>query len=651
LTGSIWSNPVAPSGGSMSNTTLKGLKVSVLRAWAESISPEEETTVLWGTLSRIVEGFRNVLGDDLHSELSLICKNRDVLAYLTHPGARFEHQCAGSFFAVNQVISLLKKYPFGKLSNINTEEVALRRMLQAEVYCRVANKRLRYFDKRWHRTKNKFCDVGTIINDARLKIHRWLGPLDLNKVYAEMRHGPGGSVGINRPATTAYFKYAHVDYSVSSLCRPYAEAAILANSTWRRSLYCYSNGINEWDNPFIPPGVCREIVRSMLTTTDYNLGVFVPKNAKTDRFIAKEPTMNVYVQLGVGGYLKRVLSRLGTDLSDQSRNQRLAQIGSRDHLLPSSPATLDMEMASDTLCTELVRQLLPEDWFSFLSDIRSPYGEVNGQRRKWDKFSSMGNGFTFELESLIFYALSRSTLEFYGSSIDYLSVYGDDIIVPRDFADRVVNTLRFCGFRINKDKSFIDGPFRESCGEDYFEGHSVRALQLKRKLQFKKDIVFLANAIRFRGTNYGKECFDDRWSLAYDFVVSRLPKVIVDNLLNPQLGFGDGALGVDIDSCHRSPLVRMDKKIQTLSYPLVQPHPKRYGGITSFRLVQFLEPIKEGCAPCYGTLTKYRNGENQTWVDVQWNRLASQLMHGFSSSGSRSDVTKSDDVEYDIVNT
>jgi hypothetical protein len=39
--------------------------------------------------------------------------------------------------------------------------------------------------------------------------------------------------------------------------------------------------------------------------------------------------------------------------------------------------------------------------------------------------------------------------------------------------------LEALGFQINQHKSFFEGPFRESCGKDFFRGFSVRPVYLK----------------------------------------------------------------------------------------------------------------------------------------------------------------------------
>lgn len=202
-----------------------------------------------------------------------------------------------------------------------------------------------------------------------------------------------------------------------------------------------------------------------------NVITLVPKNWKTHRTIAKEPTHSLPFQLALDSYLKRKLLRWGIDLSSQSRNQELAREGS----LNGSLATIDLEMASDTLSFNTVAWMLPYDWFELMSSFRSSTYEAPWGSGEYAKYSSMGNGFTFSLETLIFTAAVRAV----GSQ--RYSVYGDDIIIESDRVNSLTKLLTFLGFRINKEKSFVDPltRFRESCGHDYYNGRFVTPFYLR----------------------------------------------------------------------------------------------------------------------------------------------------------------------------
>jgi len=87
--------------------------------------------------------------------------------------------------------------------------------------------------------------------------------------------------------------------------------------------------------------------------------------------------------------------------------------------------TVDLSMASDTVAYNAVGWLFPIQWFKFLCDVRSPKGAGFGQHFKYAKFSSMGNGATFGVETLIFAALCKST------GAEEFAVYGDDIVIHK----------------------------------------------------------------------------------------------------------------------------------------------------------------------------------------------------------------------------
>jgi hypothetical protein len=107
----------------------------------------------------------------------------------------------------------------------------------------------------------------------------------------------------------------------------------------------------------------------------------------------------------------------------------------------------------------------------------------------------MGNGFTFELESLIFYALMR-TVSYYRGYQGVISVYGDDLIIPSGMYEDASWVLKEFGFSLNPEKSFAAGPFRESCGGHYHLGEDVTPFYLKRPATRLTDVIRVANQLR-----------------------------------------------------------------------------------------------------------------------------------------------------------
>jgi hypothetical protein len=211
----------------------------------------------------------------------------------------------------------------------------------------------------------------------------------------------------------------------------------------------------------------------------------VPKNWKTDRTIACEPEGNLPLQLAFDTYAKRRLRRFGINLSDQSANQKRA----REASIKDDSVTVDFKAASDTICFNSVAWLFPWDWFKYLCALRSPNYRGAFGEGKYQKFSSMGNGSTFCIETLIFAAACYAV-----GSKDFL-VYGDDVILEKEFYSDYIRLTRFLGFTINEAKSFHEGPFRESCGFDSFNGFDVTPVYLRGYDKRKASLCHLVNTM------------------------------------------------------------------------------------------------------------------------------------------------------------
>lgn len=61
---------------------------------------------------------------------------------------------------------------------------------------------------------------------------------------------------------------------------------------------------------------------------------------------------------------------------------------------------------------------------------------------------------------------------------EQVRVFGDDLIVPLDCAESIVGTLHHLRLKVNTDKTFLRGKFRESCGVDAYDGHDVTSVSI-----------------------------------------------------------------------------------------------------------------------------------------------------------------------------
>jgi len=107
----------------------------------------------------------------------------------------------------------------------------------------------------------------------------------------------------------------------------------------------------------------------------------------------------------------------------------------------------------------------------------------------------MGNGYTFEMETILFLATALAVAEELGLPKWEVTAYGDDITIGVEGVDLLTRALTFLGFSVNPSKSFWTGPFRESCGKDYFLGTNVRPYFVRSLLRDVRDLMKVHNGL------------------------------------------------------------------------------------------------------------------------------------------------------------
>lgn len=359
-------------------------------------------------------------------------------------------------FALDYFITeYLSKYK-GLKTNVDLDAVALEKWLASEEACRITNSNFR--DRAFGVNTSPRAEA--LLFRAQRQICKILGRVE-NVTDALSRWSNGATYDIRKKDAAPDNKMIR-PISVTGRASKYLAKVLNSDPHWMEALSGYHP-----DGPYCAIPSTMKIVRGAKYET-------VPKSAKTNRVIASEPTGNAFLQQAVHNYMRSRLKRYGVDLSNQERNQSAARRAYKDLL-----ATIDLSSASDTVSQELVWQLLPVQWVWLLDDLRSP--EIELSKDNWvkvEKFSSMGNAFTFELESLIFYALACAV----AGEDSTVEVYGDDIIVEQQYAAEVINLLVYCGFSVNTKKSYVSGNFFESCGEHFHRGTRVTPPYQKEEL-------------------------------------------------------------------------------------------------------------------------------------------------------------------------
>lgn len=243
----------------------------------------------------------------------------------------------------------------------------------------------------------------------------------------------------------------------------------------------------------------------------------VPKTMKTPRIIAEEPSYMMFMQQALWREFKAGLesdryTRHLIGFTDQEPNRRMAREGS----ITGDLATLDLSEASDRVSSRLVRVLLANHPHlrEAVFAARSTHARVPGYGViPLAKFASMGSALCFPMEAMVFLTIvllgieaadnTKLSLEDIESLKGKVRIYGDDIIVPRKYARSVCNMLEAFGLKVNRDKSFWNGKFRESCGGDFFAGVDATPVRPSAPMPISHaDATGVAAWVAFRNLAY-----------------------------------------------------------------------------------------------------------------------------------------------------
>jgi hypothetical protein len=305
------------------------------------------------------------------------------------------------------------------------------------------------------------CEVRKILDEF---LHP--GGMPLISSYFDLishgRPGPGVNVGAN--GTSLYSKYFASPLTSTSLF-----------------LYDMYRDYACWIPSFSEAEQCRYEKFGLPSIVKGSRLCFVPKTTAVSRMICIEPSLNMFYQLGLADLLeRRLVSYFNIDIETQPLvNHRLSRLGS----ISGEFSTIDLSSASDLISLKLCEWLLPKWFFELLLTLRSHSMEYNGKAVSLNMISTMGCGFTFPLQTIIFSAILKAvanSLQISNKSPDSWSCFGDDLICKTEMFYRVNRLLSTFGFQVNPEKTFSEGWFRESCGTDWFHGQPVRPVFIKR---------------------------------------------------------------------------------------------------------------------------------------------------------------------------
>jgi hypothetical protein len=218
--------------------------------------------------------------------------------------------------------------------------------------------------------------------------------------------------------------------------------------------------------------------------------ICVPKTLKGPRLIASEPVSHQWCQQTILDYLVSRLDatpiRRSIHFRDQTKNQEAALRASHTQ----DQMTIDLSSASDRLSCWVVERIFRRN--------ESLVGALHASRTRWvvntidrkspqysfiRKFACMGSACTFPVQSYVFAILAVSSVLYVRNLRPSISnimkvsqevlVFGDDIIVALDAGEVLQAIMGHLGLKVNHNKTYGTGRFRESCGVDAYDGNDV----------------------------------------------------------------------------------------------------------------------------------------------------------------------------------
>lgn len=373
-----------------------------------------------------------------------------------------------------QVQDTLKKYLPTHHPKDELERQTFEKFLEVNVHIGDTNRRLnRLLPWFTDKINRQTAYMDKIHLRARSIAHFILGRFEEEKWFDRCKNSGGSSIGVNYNDTSVEKKFTF-PISVTERAIPLMERYFEYDSQLCSAVVDYNSYLYQ-----VSGKKYQTVEGSRATTVD--------KTVEKRRMICIEPTANMFLQQGLMLYLYDLLASIGLDVE---LLPDLHKVKAKLASMTLNNATIDWSSASDCVSIELLRWLIPPDWFWALDVLRCPVTSVNGVAVELNMFATMGNATTFPMETLVFWTYAIAVIQTENEKTNSLipntkwfkqaSVFGDDCIVPTSCALKYMGVMQEVGFIVNKEKSFYGSErFRESCGGDYLQGYDVRPFCLK----------------------------------------------------------------------------------------------------------------------------------------------------------------------------
>jgi len=334
-----------------------------------------------------------------------------------------------------------------------------------------AQKELPLFDTGEHLEEvNASACLGGLLYDIQLVADitsAELGTFSANS--ASYKHGPGSVADQARWGNKFLFPTWPAKLS---RVFPIADVAFSSYSAWADAI----------KNKDVPYGFSPHEPPSVL--------IAVPKTQKGPRLIAKEPIAHQWCQQGIMEFLTKGTRYISIGKSIDFKSQDPSRDAALEASRTGKQMTIDLSAASDRVSCWLIERIFRRN-YSLLDALQSSrtrwivnnIDKKSPKFHKLRKFSTMGSAVTFPIQSYVYTIIAIGcilnqdnnpiTSRRIQEAARMVQVFGDDIIVPVTVGPTLIAALGHLGFKVNHDKTFWTGKFRESCGMDGFQGHDV----------------------------------------------------------------------------------------------------------------------------------------------------------------------------------
>jgi hypothetical protein len=274
-----------------------------------------------------------------------------------------------------------------------------------------------------------------VLKRARQIISKILGDYNLEEHLDSCRFGKRACKGT--PARNSYID-----------CKLENATGSLEHLVWFYKTYLPTDnllrGLVESAQKSANPQVC----------TDLDM-VNVDKNWKIKRGIVPNTLIGSFHSYGLGAVISDRLMEEGLNITTlQKKHRRLAKRYSRTR----KHVTADVSNASNSFTYPMLARLLPRRWLREVTRGRIPYIHVKGGPfdgyHRIQSYMLMGIGYTFPLQTLLFYGLITAIGQLLHVSDLKVSVYGDDLIYPSKLHHYVTEVFDDLGIQLNPDKTY-----------------------------------------------------------------------------------------------------------------------------------------------------------------------------------------------------